>query len=128
MNIIIFSVLTNPFNVFQPSDHCFQLFFDGFGVTQPSPLNDFQPPDHWFQWFFDGFGVLQPLASMVFNGNGPLVQRCDGFNVSFTSNQDKNLKPSVHCHTLDWNKDMLSAHCLTIENPLKRMLHFCYIL
>ena len=33
--------------------------------------------------------------------------------------QDKNLKPSVHCHTLDWNKDMLSAHCLTIESPLK---------
>ena len=22
---------------------------------------------------------------MVFNGKGPLVQRCDGFNVSFTS-------------------------------------------
>ena len=61
------------------------MFFNGFWVTQPSPLNDFQPPDHWFQWFFDGFGVLQPLASMVFNGKGPLVQRCDGFNVSFTS-------------------------------------------
>ena len=25
---------------------------------------------------------------MVFNGNGPLVQRCDGFNVSFTSSAD----------------------------------------
>ena len=35
------------------------------GVTQPSPLNDFQPPDHCFQWFFDGFGVIQPLVSMV---------------------------------------------------------------
>ena len=40
-----------PFNIFQPTDHCFQWFSNGFGVTKPSPLNDFQPPDHWFQWF-----------------------------------------------------------------------------
>ena len=33
------------------SDHCFQWFSDGFGVTQPSPVNDFHPPYHWFQWF-----------------------------------------------------------------------------
>ena len=26
---------------------------------------------------------------MIFNGHGPLVQRCDGFNVSFTSIQSK---------------------------------------
>ena len=36
-----------------------------FWVTQPSPLTDFQPPDHCFQWFFDGFGVIPPLVSMV---------------------------------------------------------------
>ena len=35
------------------------------GVTQPSPLTDFQPPDHCFQWFFDGFWVIPPLVSMV---------------------------------------------------------------
>ena len=60
------------------------------GVTQPSPLTDFQPPDHCFQWFFDGFGVIQPLVSMVFNGYGPLVQQCDGFNGSFTSKLSQN--------------------------------------
>ena len=61
------------------------ILFNGFWVTQPSPLTDFQPPDHCFQWFFDGLGVIQPLVSMVFNGHGPLVQRCDGFDGSFTS-------------------------------------------
>ena len=34
------------------------IVFNGFGVTQPSPLTDFQPPDHCFQWFFDGFKIL----------------------------------------------------------------------
>ena len=63
-----------------------------FWVTQPSPLTDFQPPDHCFQWFFDGFGVIQPLVSMVFNGYGPFVQQCDGFNGSFTSKLSQNLK------------------------------------
>ena len=55
------------------------------GVTQPSPLTDFQPPDHCFQWVFNGFGVNQPLISIVFDGHGPLDQRYDGFNGSFTS-------------------------------------------
>ena len=40
---------------------------------------------HWFHWFYDGFGVFQLLVSMVFNGHGPLVKRCDGFNVPLTS-------------------------------------------
>ena len=62
------------------------------GVTQPSPLTDFQPPDHCFQWFFDGFGVIQPLVSMVFNGYGQLVRQCDGFNGSFTSKLSQNLR------------------------------------
>ena len=61
-----------------------------FWVTQPSPLTDFQPPGHCFQWVFDGFGVIQPLVSMVFNGYGPLVQQCDGFNGSFTSKLSQN--------------------------------------
>ena len=34
---------------------------------------------------FNGFGVIQPLVSMVFNGQGPLVQQCDGFDGSLTS-------------------------------------------
>ena len=63
-----------------------------FVVTQPSPLTDFQPPDHCFQWFFDGFGVIQPLVSMVFNGYGQLVRQCDGFNGSFTSKLSQNLR------------------------------------
>ena len=63
-----------------------------FWVTQPSPLTDFQPPDHCFQWFFDGFGVIQPLVSMVFNCYGPLVPQCDGFNGSFTSKLSQNWK------------------------------------
>ena len=66
-------------------NHWHQWFFDGFWVAQPSPFNNFQPQDHCFQWVFDGFGVIQPLVSMVFNGHGPLVQRCDGFNISLTS-------------------------------------------
>ena len=33
----------------------------------------------------NGSGVIQPLVSMLFNGHGPSVQRCDGFDVSFTS-------------------------------------------
>ena len=61
-----------------------------FWVTQPSPLTDFQPPDHCFQWFFDGFGVIEPMVSMVFNGYGPFVQQCDGFNGSFTSKLSQN--------------------------------------
>ena len=31
-----------------------------------------------FRWFWG-------LSTIGFNGHGPLVQRCDGFNVSFTS-------------------------------------------
>ena len=69
------------------------------------------PPDHWFQWFFDGFGVLQPLASMVFNGNGPLVQRCDGFNVSFTSST---FKRPVQMSRISGNKGVTQAAKLKV--------------
>ena len=54
-------------------------------LCKPFPSNVFQPTDHFFQLFFDGFGVIQPLVSMVFNGQGPLVQQCDGFDGSLTS-------------------------------------------
>ena len=38
--------------------------------------------DHCQQWFFNGFGVAPPLVSMVFDGQGPLVKRWNGFNGS----------------------------------------------
>ena len=71
-------------------NHWHQWFLNGFSVTQPSPLTDFQPPDHCFQWFFDGFRVIQPLVSMVFNGHGPSVQQCDGFDGSFIPKLSQN--------------------------------------
>ena len=37
-----------------------------------------------FQWF----SVLLPSLSMVFDGFGPLVKRCDGFDESLWSNRD----------------------------------------
>ena len=33
----------------------------------------------------DGFLMLLPLLSMVFDGSGPLVKRCDGFDGSLWS-------------------------------------------
>ena len=41
--------------------------------------------DHCHQWFYDGFLMLLPSLSMVFNGSGPLVKRCDGFDGSLWS-------------------------------------------
>ena len=41
--------------------------------------------DHCHQWFYDGFLMLLPSLSMVFDGSGPLVKRCDGFNGSLWS-------------------------------------------
>ena len=38
-------------------------------------------PSMVFQWFL----ILLPLLSMVFNGYGPLVKRCDGFDGSLWS-------------------------------------------
>ena len=49
-------------------------------LVKPSPLNVFWCSDHWHQWFFNGFWVVLPLVSMVFNGQGPLVERWNGFN------------------------------------------------
>ena len=47
-----------------------------------SPLNVFWYSDHCQRWFFNGFWVAQPLVSMVFDGQGPLVKRWNGFNGS----------------------------------------------
>ena len=41
--------------------------------------------DHCHQWFYDGFLMLLPSLSMVFDGSGPLVKRCDGFDGSLWS-------------------------------------------
>ena len=51
-------------------------------------MNVFGRSDHCHQWFYDGFLMLLPLLSMVFDGSGPLVKRCDGFDGSLWSNQD----------------------------------------
>ena len=63
-------------------------------IQSPSRFQPVGAVDHdqCFQWFFDGVGVIQPLVSMVFNGYGPLVQQCDGFNGSFTSKLSQNWK------------------------------------
>ena len=42
--------------------------------------------DQCHQWFYDGFLMLLPSLSMVFDGSGPLVKRCDGFDGSLWSN------------------------------------------
>ena len=41
--------------------------------------------DHCHQLFYDGFLMLLPSLSMVFDGSGPLVKRCDGFDGSLWS-------------------------------------------
>ena len=41
--------------------------------------------DHCNQWFYDGFLILLPSLSMVSDGSGPLVKRCDGFDGSLWS-------------------------------------------
>ena len=43
--------------------------------------------DHCHQWFYDGFLMLLPSLSMVFDGFGPLVKRCDGFDGSLWSTE-----------------------------------------
>ena len=45
----------------------------------------FERSDHCHQWFYDGFLMLLPSLLMVFDGSGPLVKRCDGFDGSLWS-------------------------------------------
>ena len=69
------------FNGFEETIENFQWFW-----RTPSPLNVFWYSDHCQRWFFNGFWVAQPLVSMVFDGQGPLVKRWNGFNGSNRSN------------------------------------------
>ena len=41
-------------------------------------------PPMVFQWFL----ILLPSLSMVFDGSGPLVKRCDGFDGSLWSRKE----------------------------------------
>ena len=52
-----------------------------------------------FQWFL----VLLPSLSMVFDGFGPLVKRCDGFDGSSWSNCNFNFVP---------NEDLIDTQCV----------------
>ena len=58
-------------------------------LRRPSALNVFGRSDHCHQWFYDGFLMLLPSLSMVFDGSGPLVKRCDGFDGSSWSNHPR---------------------------------------
>ena len=78
----------SPLKYFQPPDRWSQWFFDGFGATQPSPLTEFQPPDHCFQWFFNGFGVIQPSPFNDFQPSDHCFQWFfDGFQILDTNGQ-----------------------------------------
>ena len=77
--------------------------FNGFEETienvqwfwrTPSPLNVFWYSDHCQRWFFNGFWVAQPLVSMVFDGEGPLIKRWNGFNESNRSNSSHGITPN----------------------------------
>ena len=46
------------------------------------------------KWFYDGFLMLLPSLSMVFDGSGPLVKRCDGFDGSLWSSYWKWIYPA----------------------------------
>ena len=70
------------FNGFEETIENFQWFW-----RTPSPLNVFWYSDHCQRWFFNGFWVAQPLVSMVFDGQGPLVKRWNGFNGSNRSSR-----------------------------------------
>ena len=78
------------FNGFEETIENFQWFW-----RTPSPLNVFWYSGHCQRWFFNGFWVAQPLVSMVFDGQGPLVKRWNGFNGSNRSR--------THRHTDHWN-------------------------
>ena len=65
------------FNGFEETIADFQWF-----LRKPSPLNVFWQSDHCHQWFFNVFFILLPSLSMVFDGSGPLVKRCNGFDGS----------------------------------------------
>ena len=61
-------VLKSPLQIFNGlwGDHHHWMFFGGLTIA----INDFS------MFFF----IFLPLLSMVFDGSGPLVERCDGFD------------------------------------------------
>ena len=115
------------FNGFEETIENFQWFW-----RTPSPLNVFWYADHWQRWFFNGFGVVQPLVSMVFDGQGPLVKRWNGFNGSNRSNPNdcinlSFLKNQDGHEDDDCVRDILSYtikldHVFEIDNPLSIIL------
>ena len=69
-------------------------------LRRPLPLNVFWAvwplPSMVLRWFL----MLLPSLSMVFDGSGPLVNRCDGFDGSLWSHTDH----EFNCFTLKrWN-------------------------
>ena len=65
-------------------------------LRRSSPLNVFGRSDHCHQCFYDGFFLLLPSLSMVFDGFGPLVERCDGFDGSLWSRSSARFKYHYH--------------------------------
>ena len=56
-------------------------------------------PPMVFQWFL----ILLPSLSMVFDGYGPLVKRCDGFDGSLWSTRHPLVQSSFQCLHLQPN-------------------------
>ena len=78
------------------TDHCkfFNVFEETITIECFSAV--WPLPSMVFQCFF----ILLPSLSMVFDGSGPLVNRCDGFNGSLWSHTDHEFT----CFTLKgWN-------------------------
>ena len=101
----ILAIIVN-FNGFEETIADFQWF-----LRRPSPLNVFWRSDHCHQWFFNGFFILLPLLSMVFDGSGPLVKRCDGFNGSLWSTR---MSRSIFILTVQAVvQDYFLIHCRT---------------
>ena len=90
---LTFEETIGRFNGFQETIEHFNGFEETIGnfqwfLRRPSPLNVFGRSDHCHQWFYDGFLMLLPSLSMVFDGSGPLVKRCDGFDGSLWSKRE----------------------------------------
>ena len=68
-------------------------------------------PPMVFQWFF----ILLPSLSMVFDGSGPLVKRCDGFDGSLWSNAvrspDRAVGTKARCQCQRWCRPTSSPPC-----------------
>ena len=99
------------FNGFEETIENFQWFW-----RTPSPLNVFWYADHWQRWFFNGFGVVQPLVSMVFDGQGPLVKRWNGFNGSNRSTAARRSCSSLQLYLFTMDRLICYYICALIDN------------